>query len=199
MTILCRDRPRTPVRRYPHCSFTILALAAACFSAGSIRAATPVTISSTTFGPMNGFDFYDGDLIWWNHGDLGSETTPSRTGQIAVQNGLGFNSFGYPARSFGRPVFLIQANALWAPYQSVARNDYFFFYYAYQSGKVRLFQSPISSPQVYNDISYVPLDQGGAILLVDNVVYYSIVQFGYTEIRSHVLDPFAGTDIEVSF
>src|SRR5260221_10420476 len=100
-------------------------------------AANPVTVESTAYGPMNGFELYGYGLDWWNSGYPGDEVQPSRLGQVGLKTLLAGRFLVIRNTA---TVLSLQSTALRAPYQSIGRGDNFLVYFADYGNGTRIYK-----------------------------------------------------------
>ncbi len=155
------------------------------------------TVETAGANRMDGFEFYNGGLFWWNTGYLGNEVTPPQIGRIDTKYFLVSDL----NRRSSASVSQVQGTAVWAPYQSAARTDSYLFHFQYANGGLRLYRlNLISNPASDQDFTGLGYDSGGAVALVDQQAFFGVVRGSTTQLRSKPIDAAAGGGdvIEVS-
>lgn len=134
--------------------------------------AAPVSVDTTAWGPMDGFELFGNGLYWWNSGTIPNEVTPARTGQIAVRT---LDAGRWLVAKSSKTYLAYQNISLRAWYQSVARNNDYMFYFTGPSGSLRIYRRAIygsNPPEI--DFSGVAFNEAGSILINGSTVYWNV-------------------------
>lgn len=160
------------------------------------RAAEPVPIATTSWGPMDGFDLYGSGSTWWNGGYRGDEVIGPRDGQIGIHHAL---SGIFLNRRNGSTFFPLRSRALYAGggvEQHVARTETDVFFYADR----RIFKRPIygrAESDLGIDFSGVAYSETGAMIAYGGNLFWSVAQGNESQIRTKPLNSGPGSGDEI--
>ncbi|MHC1766443.1 MAG: LamG-like jellyroll fold domain-containing protein [Verrucomicrobiia bacterium] len=154
------------------------------------RAAVPVAVATTSWGPMDGFELSGSGTTWWNGGYRGDEVIGAREGQIGINHAL---SGVFLNRRNGNTFFPLRSRALFAGSgleQHVARSETDLFFYADGLGR-RIFKRPIygrAESDLGIDFSGIDYSETGAMVAYGGNVFWSVVQGNESQIRTKPLN-----------